>query len=368
MVLRVANFVLFSRPNWLNNDLLDYLPTRSPIGLASMRSLILIAPDDLAKELCPSEKVCVSPDAVDSLARAWDYVSRELHKLLEECFRGACRDIDSIFNEVSSYIDRVVDRVNPTECVGIERLGCFLSTVPSDLRIELSRKIGVNVEGPLIVVNLDLIEELCEESAKELSLKEDSYTLESMKNHLLSSVITHEVTHAFTDLSSCAAPKREFRTKRSTFYYRMIEESLATYYGLAKELDYSNEVRYVLLKSLSSSPLEYRAGLSWNLIGYANEVLKAWTGVTSVYPSESIRALASLIHALLDIPESLITIRIPPIRLRHLIWDMVHRYVHVLIRTFARYETIKKLTSLLWKLLAVKLAIIAPRGNLFSKF
>ena len=380
------NFIVLVEPSWLDvNNLLNYLPNEEPMNLASLRSWILLADSDVARKLCPQEYECIPPEICEKASSILDYIFSELYDAYRQIEGTSSSKVDDLIRRLIEGVDEKVRGFGATECVGIECLGCFLPYVLPNVKEE----VGClrNISGPIIVVNVDLVEEVVNEVVNNLKLANDPHVFNDLSRSLLASVITHEVTHAFTDLSTAQAPKCVFRNMPVKFYYRMIEESIATYYQvkkLGKSILRNIYVTYLIAKLLTESTLEYRAGIVWELTSdadHVSEVLKAWTGLTA--PARNVitfNHLMSIIEAILG-PPALLIRRMHYHTFSHYIFrEIVWHFENILRKTLHKSciavgSLLKALTtaapynvvSLLWRLLALNLAALTPRGNLLIR-
>ena len=162
-------------------------------------------------------------------------------------------------NKLLNGIEEVISRYEPTICKGIETLGCYISKTPND--IPGYEDLGGN---SLIVINVDRISDVIDDILNSIGDLRRYYSSKELKENLLKSVIAHEVT-SFTDTAHDNTPKRRLSKRKTKFYHKVIEESLATYYEIVNYLRSGESPiqKYIMDKLLQESSIEYRAGLVW---------------------------------------------------------------------------------------------------------
>lgn len=344
---RILNFlIMHDVPDWIDREYLTHILSADAVpSIASLRAWIALVDEGTMSAMCPPRRRCYG-DEVRAVA------DKVMDKVLQEIRGVSAGPVTSRAGELLSVIDEVIDEglegVEPVECTELRNLGCF---IPADERVgkdepeELAR-----YPGPLILVNMEGIEGLRSRIIERLGgdLLSD-WEQEVLGRRLLEAVVGHEVTHAYTDLAHEGAPARELRGHRQRLYYEVIEESLATYYGPIQYLDYDNVVaRIAALELLRDAPIEYRAGLLWHTMMYAehvDEILEKWVTGTSLGMLDT--------FVILTLP----LIIEPGNRLRDLIEDIKASMCPLPV-------TLGKLPTPVWKLIALELVRSAKPGSL----
>ncbi len=335
MVERRGVFVLIRKPPWLGvGDLARLLPRCGAVAHAAFRCPVLLAPDDLASDLCRQVR-CYPPglaDAVREAVMGWWGRGEEVGDLVRR-------------------IDEVVRRFETVECVGVEALGCYLSSAPPDIP-----GCGDLTGWPVIVVNVDKVSRVVDESLGDVGVR--AARPSEVRKRLLRSVIAHEVTHSYADMASPESPKRGLNRLWTRFYHDVIEESLATHYQLLEALSTRGSTptrtltHYVTHKLLQESTIEYRAGLVWylrrgeHLTPTPDEVLNAWVGLSNATP-----LMMTYLHEHLE--PALNEILNHPIAPH-----ILRRYITAL---WLRHWPLIKHRDTLWKLLATSLILQTPK-------
>ena len=136
----------------------------------------------------------------------------------------------------------------------------------------------------MIAVNVERVEELGNEIQNTFKKVSDKYREKTLLFELTRSVIIHEILHSYTDLALSNSPRKILkRSNIPQFYFRVIEEALASYYGLSV-LNHNLLGRYSLIRILNDSPLEYRSSITFLTLNsrLAELTLKAWQGMASI--------------------------------------------------------------------------------------
>jgi len=136
----------------------------------------------------------------------------------------------------------------------------------------------------LIAVNVERVEELGNEIQNTFKKVSDKYREKTLLFELTRSVIIHEILHSYTDLALSNSPRKILkRSNIPQFYFRVIEEALASYYGLSV-LNHNLLGRYSLIRILNDSPLEYRSSITFLTLNsrLAELTLKAWQRMASI--------------------------------------------------------------------------------------
>ena len=346
MVEKIFNYVMLTEsPTWLDKErLLTYLPSEEPISLASLRSWVVLAPSDLAQILCPPRKECYPIEASEAARRALASVLERINEARR------LSEVKEVIKGLDRFIDNYVKDVDTIECVDTFNLGCYIPAHQRNPDREPTELRALN--GPLVVVNVEGIDINVAEVVTRLGVSDSEYATKYLSRSLFESVLKHEVFHAFTDLSNDLSPRKTLEKHSSSrFYYRIIEESLATYYELWS-LDHDIHTRYLKIKLLSKSPLEYRAGILWmhRPRNTVDSILKAWIGTLSpiILVCDYLGALFRMIDYL-ELPRFRWDL---PLALRRAISDVI-------------YEVLATgQDTVLWKILALKLASLTPSNNL----
>ena len=287
--------------------------------------------------LCPPRRECFPIEVFENARRTLIYVQNNLHK------SRTLHELKKIIEDLNHYIDDRIKDVSTIECVDTFNLGCFIPQTLRDYSHEL--EVLKSLHGPLIVVNVEGIENEVHNTINKLGLMDKEYLINKLSNLLFESVLTHEIFHAFTDLSNDLSPRKLLEVyEASKFYYRVIEESLATYYGM-QLLKHDIYATYLRAKLLNNSPLEYRAGILWEYFGHklASSVLKTWIGATNtaMLVCDYFRTLLRTLH---------------------------HHEPPPVIEELVRFAISELLVNshdiFLWKLLALKLATYIPVADL----
>ncbi|MEB3757086.1 MAG: hypothetical protein GSR79_09570 [Desulfurococcales archaeon] len=297
MVKQFMNFILLKEPPWIDvSTLPTLLPDYEPIGIASRRAWIVLAGDEIAQTLCPPKKECISPEYSHWASRILRYV---LRKFMIEGGRyrspPSKEDAEDFMRGLIKDLSKEVSEPPLTDCGIIKSLGCFIPAASSIRNEGVGLK---DVRGPLIVINTDLFEEV---SYVRYVLRERNLFKECIRD-FLASVIAHEVVHAFTDLAGVGSPRNAFMKASNKMFFKIIEESLATYYQLC--LLKRMENRFFMSHLVNRMPLEYRAGVVWRLWSSViddpvGKVLLAWAGFTApTYKTITPDYLHALIRAL----------------------------------------------------------------------
>jgi|GEM_PF-4876939 len=374
MVRRLGLFVMLEEPKWLDNvKLLELLPRRGPIVNASFRSLIVLAPGDSVRRFCPEKKPCVPLEASDALAKDLESVAGLVEEMIREILRDRLHpDAADTLERVSERLSKTVDslvRDRLSRCRSLEAVACFAPSA----RLEVG---GEAFRGPMIFIDLDFLERFVKNALTDLAV---DHAGDYLKEDLLRSLIAHEVTHAYTDLSSETSPRRILRSVANGFYYEVIEESLATYNQLEALLNHrwirigsDAERIYLATKLLEESSLEYRAGAIWKeqLRWCADPVLEIWRSYSRLTLRTPAIRVASLLHTLLGCLENrygrydvISSARdIPVERLLGLGFTFMYRDM-IRRLTLISGATLKIMELALWKVLALGLVAVAPKGR-----
>lgn len=304
---RRSIFIMYHVPSWINDsNLMRYLPELESgiIAYASLRCPILLATDSLANRLCV-QRDCYPAEVGDAIRR---FITSYIDKL-----KGV--SMESV-NKFLNSIEEIISRYEPTICEGIETLGCYISKAPND--IPGYEDLGGN---PLIVINVDRISDVIDDILNSIGDLRRYYSSKELKENLLKSVIAHEVTHSFTDTAHDNTPKRRLSKQKNKFYYKVIEESLATYYEIMNYLRIREGPiqRYIMDKLLQESSIEYRAGLVWYLLyseyfrrSDIDYIISLWSGLhtsTSGIYIEVINGLSRVFRDLLTHSVSMYELR-----------------------------------------------------------
>ena len=251
-------------------------------------------------------------------------------------------------NKLLNGIEEVISRYEPTICKGIETLGCYISKTPND--IPGYEDLGGN---SLIVINVDRISDVIDDILNSIGDLRRYYSSKELKENLLKSVIAHEVTHSFTDTAHDNTPKRRLSKRKTKFYHKVIEESLATYYEIVNYLRSGESPiqKYIMDKLLQESSIEYRAGLVWYSLypryfrrSDIDYIISLWSGLhtsTSGIYIEVINGLSRVFRDLLTHSVSMYELR-------------------SIIREICRFHSENS-----WKLLAIVLVLKASEKPYF---
>ena len=332
-------FIMHFVPSWIDDlDLMKYLPDLESgvIAYASLRCPILLATNSLASKLCV-QKDCYPVEVGDAIRQ---FITGYIDKL-----KGiAMGDINKLLNG----IEEIISRYEPTVCRGIETLGCYMSKAPND--IPGYEDLGGN---SLIVINVDRISDVIDDILNSIGDLRRYYSSKELKENLLRSVIAHEVTHSFTDTAHDDTPKRRLSKQKNKFYYKVIEESLATYYEIMNYLRIRERPiqRYVMDKLLQESSIEYRAGLVWYLLyseyfrrSDIDYIVSLWSGLHTLTSGIYIEVINGLFRVFRDI----LTRSVSMYELRSI------------IRKICRFHSENS-----WKLLAILLVLKASEKPYF---
>ncbi len=330
--------ILHDLPGWLERKgLLRLLPASGTPSIVSFRSWIALVDESTINAMCPPEPRCYSDDVRELADRVLRDVYRELSRL-SEYHEGWDR---RLLDRLDNIIEGGLRRIEPVRCTEFKNLGCFIpaserggSREPEELR---------QYPGPLILVNMERIESYRSDLANRYDDILDKWDQAKLGEYLLEAIIAHEVTHAYTDLAHGGAPAEVFKKHKQRLYYEVIEESLATYYGLAPLLEQLGLVkRIVAAKLLSRVPIEYRAGYAWHTMAgrdIADGIIERWITGTSLGRLETV--------VIMSFP----------------FWPLPKYYLEFLLeyRRWGRYPALvfEELPITLWKILALELIRLA---------
>jgi len=384
---RFAMFIDVAERGWVNHgELLGALSRVDPLSIVVARQPIILGGRRLVDEYCSSMQ-CIAIESADALKRALDKIVNAINNVLREIGREAMESgripstassrVEDAIRGAISAADRDLARASRVVCRDIAALGCYIPSHPV-------RIYGETFGPPAIVIDVESIEEMVLGVARELEL--DKYDRESLLRDFLTSIVVHELTHSFTDMSPSHAPAKRFRKVCGDLYHRIIEEGLATYYQLKQFLESYDRASRVLLTArlLNGQSLEYRAGLAMFKrmeLEHVRNVFALWT---RIFASEAVQGLylgplmtATIMGGAVS-PYDLL-------RLLHSLCDWLrfyelHRHYGPVMRQLAAllerlactlWLTLEGvdpglLEEALWRILALSLASAAPSARLVS--
>ena len=262
-----------AKPHWLQGQVLDYLPSSGPLELVSLRAPVYLVSSSFMDRVCPPRKVCYHPTSAEEVREALNRIAEELRRLREKFSDPS--QLWSILDESRRVIDRVADeaasRVKPTECTLLVAMGCYRRVQPCESLH------GVE-PGPAIFIDVDRLEVVAQELEVMIGANLDSHEKRWLREGLLSEVIAHEHVHSLCDAGPSDSPSRRLQ---DTFFGRVIEESLATYYGVKHSHLYGLGRQALRFMITAKQPLEYRVFWKWEVFSehFVDQILLAWAGL-----------------------------------------------------------------------------------------
>ncbi len=321
------------RPRWLRR-FNDYLPRHGVLSPVCMRTPIYLVSSSLMDRVCPPEARCYDPLFAEEAARALDVVERRLTELVRDLrepwqllliLERAERIIEQVADEAASRARRV-------ECTVFACLGCYVRHPPPLEGVE---------PGPAIFVDVERLEQVAED-VEPLTASLRVYGV--LHEGLLRLVVAHESVHALCDVGPSDSPSRRLR---QTLHGRVVEESLATYYGLRYSGLHDSDRRAVEYLVAAKQPLEYRAFWAWKHLDerQVDSYLLAWAKLDGLTP------LNRGLHALLE-----------PLSVAWLSTWLLRPYAPLLMAALRSWPTPTPTHSLaFWKLVSLRLMASAMR-------
>jgi len=366
---RYAMFLDVVEREWVRYGyLLDELSGARPINVAAARARIVLGDSSLVDSYCrPRYCIPLSEAAKlgEALDKAMDIFSSSLanvfsdRRMSEAFSRRRLTELDASVSEAIAIMDMYANRIEMRMCRDLGALACFVASKP--IYIDSKR-----IDPPAILINVAGVEELID-SIDVIQVR-DRYTMDSLRNKLLASILIHEVLHSFTDMSPESAPRNRLREVCRGAYHTIIEESLATYYTLKYFLENPSGAKIMIVaRLLNELPLEYRSGLTLlhSLQDPVNLLLRLWTRLLMLTHDYLEMTLHELIHVssylfVYSLPQKVKEcLWLPPFRSR-LVRSLVSEAMALL-----KSVDVRRFEMFLWRALALQLARSAPTVNLY---
>ncbi len=259
-----------------------------------------------------------------------------------------------IIDNVDRAFNQVIHGEVKVKCTIIETLAFYTPAPPQIKGVE---------PGPAIFISPEKIDRIIDEElagiVEALRPWNKDYEIRSTKQDLFKYVLAHEITHSYADIAPVTAPQKKYK---DTPISRIIEESLATYYGL---MNIDNQIieNWILTKH----PPEYRAAIAWKT--FPNEtpykVLQKWIGLLPHIPIlEHPYTLRTSYIELRRYLRYLTPPYLTPTRGRTKTTEPYILSVLLTIKTLATWLTLYSITNrnedTFWKLLALQLLAQTP--------